>query len=308
MRRLYANTALLLCALIWGTAFVAQSVGMDYVGPFTFQSARFLIGSIVLIPLILVVRNFKKKRGIYKKPTAKQTKQLIRGSVLCGIALCAASCLQQVGLQYTTVGKAGFLTAMYIVIVPILGLFMGRRIQKKVILCVVLSVIGLYLISITESFSISKGDATMCVCAVIFAVHIMMIDRFASDVDGIVFSCVQFAVAGVLAAIPMLIFEKPDIAALSGGAIPILYAGVLSCGGAYTLQIIGQQNAEPVVATLLMSLESVFSMLGGVVILHQIPTLKVVAGCVLMLIAVVLLQVPVLEDKKTRPAIGKRRE
>jgi drug/metabolite transporter (DMT)-like permease len=229
-----------------------------------------------------------------------QKKQVLIGGIVCGAALCVASCFQQVGIEYTTVGKSGFLTSMYIVIVPILGLLVGKKVHKKLIGCIILAVIGLYFISITDSFTLSKGDTLVCICAVCFAVHIMLVDRFAPGVDGVILSCIQFFVSGILSGIPMLIFEQPEIKDILAAWLPILYAGVMSCGVAYTLQIIGQQHTEPAVATLLMSLESVFSMVGGIVIIHQIPTARETFGCVLLFIAVVIVQLPIFEGRKKK--------
>ena len=298
MKKYSGNLMLLLCAMIWGTAFVAQSVGMDYVGPFTFQSVRYLIGALVLVPVIALRSRVKRKNPEPWPAAGDRKTPLLRGGVLCGIALWAASCLQQVGIQYTTVGNAGFLTAMYIVIVPILGLFLGKRIEKKAVVCVALAVLGLYLISIKSGFSMSRGDAMMCLCALLFAVQILLVDHYAPQVDGVKLACIQFLVAGLMAAVPMVLAERPSPGAVADAALPILYTGVLSCGVAYTLQIIGQQRAEPVVATLLMSLESVFSMAGGIILLHQVPTLREACGCLLMLLVVVLLQLPVPARKK----------
>ena len=289
---------LLVTAAIWGFAFVAQSMGMDYVGPFTFQSVRSLLGAIVLIPVIFVSRGIKKKNDDYKPMDRAQKKKLIVGGIICGLALCVASCFQQLGIKYTTVGKSGFLTSMYIVIVPILGLFLGKKVHKKLIVCIILAVIGLYFISITESFTLSKGDALVCICAVCFAVHIMVVDHFAPGVDGVVLSFIQFLVSGIASGIPMLLFEHPQMQDILAAWLPILYAGAMSCGVGYTLQIIGQQHAEPAVATLIMSLESVFSMVGGIIIMHQIPTTRETIGCILLFAAVVIVQLPIFNGQK----------
>ena len=295
---MYGNIVLLLTAAIWGFAFVAQSMGMEYVGPFTFQSVRSILGAVVLIPIIFANRAVKRRNGSYKPMDSAQKKQVVVGGIICGIVLCVASCFQQVGIQYTTVGKSGFLTSMYIVIVPVLGLFLGKKVHKKLILCIILAVIGLYLISMTESFALSRGDALVCICAVCFAVHIMVVDHFAPGVDGVVLSCIQFFVSGIVSGIPMLLFEHPEIKDILDAWLPILYAGVMSCGAGYTLQIIGQQHAEPAVATLLMSLESVFSMVGGIIIMHQIPTARETVGCILLFAAVVIVQLPILNGRK----------
>lgn len=291
MKNLYGNTCLLLAAVIWGFAFVAQSIGMRYVGPFTFLCTRSFIGAAALLPVLLFLH---QKKGGKKKPEKKNNKhQLLFAGIICGIILCTASALQQIGLQYTTVGKAGFITSMYVLAVPLLGLFLGRHIPTKIWLCIILASIGLYLLSITESFTLSHGDGLCALCAICFGIHIMVIDHFAPYVDGVSLSAIQFLVSGILAGIPMLIWEQPSLSVLINAAAPILYAGVLSSACGYTLQIIGQQYAEPTTATLLMCLEAVFSMVGGIIILQQIPSHRELIGSLLMFIAAVLAQVPI---------------
>ena len=224
---------LILTATIWGAAFVAQSVGMDYVGPFTFSATRSLLGGIVLIPVILIMG---KKTSPAEKQQKSNKKILIIGGVCCGAALFAASNLQQIGIMYTSVGKAGFITACYIVLVPILGLFLKKKCSWIVWISVGLTLVGLYLLCINEQFSINKGDILMLFCALLFSVHILVIDHFAPKADGVKLSCIQFFVCSILSAICMFIFEKPSIASITQAWLPIAYAGVLSCGVAYTLQ------------------------------------------------------------------------
>ena len=240
---------LLLTAVIWGTAFVAQSVGMDYIGPFTFNAARFLIGGTVLIPLI-VYRS--KKNPLLKNQTLEEKRKNQKtawiGGVCCGIALCGASLLQQMGIQHTTVGKAGFITTLYIIIVPLIELFFGKKIAKKIWLGAVMAVIGLYLLCINENFSIGKGDFLILVCAILFAIHILIIDHFSPKADGVVLSAIQFFVSGFISVIGAILVENPNPAAMLDAIVPILYAGVMSCGVAYTLQVIGQKNISPTVA------------------------------------------------------------
>lgn len=284
---------LTLASLIWGCAFVAQSIGMEYIGPFTFQAIRSFLGGIVLIPVILVMREKKKRSGQPYKMTKKQWKRQIFAGVLCGIFLCVAANLQQIGIQYTTVGKAGFITAMYILIVPILSIFLGKKAPLRIWGCVVTAAVGLYLLCMTDSFSLSKGDFYVLLCALVFAGHILCIDYFASSVDGVILSCTQFFVSGLLSVIPMFMFEQPRLENIMIAWLPILYAGVCSSGIAYTLQIIGQQfSTNPTVASLLMSLESVFSVLAGIVLLQQIPTTREFFGIVLMSVAIVVAQLP----------------
>lgn len=288
---------LLLTAVIWGTAFVAQSVGMDYIGPFTFNAARFLIGGIVLIPL-LIYRSKKnpilKNQNIEEK--RKQQKTAWIGGICCGIALCGASLLQQMGIQHTTVGKAGFITTLYIIIVPLIELLFGKKIAKKIWVGAVMAIIGLYLLCINENFSIGKGDLLVLICAVLFAIHILVIDHFAPKADGVSISAIQFFISGTISAVGAMLFENPNLSAMLEAIVPILYAGVMSCGVAYTLQVIGQKDMNPTVASMILSLESVISVLAGWIILGQALSLKEIIGCIIVFMAVVLVQLP--EKKK----------
>ena len=286
---------LLLTAFIWGVAFVAQSVGGEAAGCFTFNGVRSLIGAAVLIPVIYFLDAQKKKElGEEKFLEQKGDKKtLLLGGICCGVMLCIASNFQQFGISFTTVGKAGFITAMYILIVPILGLFMKKRVGAKVWLGVVLATIGLYMLCMTsESFSLSKGDFLVLICAGFFSLHILIIDYFSPKVDGVRMSCIQFFVCGVISTAIAFVFENPSFSAILSGWLPILYAGVLSCGVAYTLQIVGQKNMDPTVASLILSLESVFSVLAGWVILHQTLSVRELFGCVLMFLAIILAQLP----------------
>ena len=286
---------LLLTACIWGVAFVAQSVGGEAVGCFTFNGVRSLIGAAVLIPVIYFL-DVQKKKELGEEKFLEQKgdkKTLLLGGICCGVMLCIASNFQQFGISFTTVGKAGFITAMYILIVPILGLFMKKRVGAKVWLGVVLATIGLYMLCMTsESFSLSKGDFLVLICAGFFSLHILIIDYFSPKVDGVRMSCIQFFVCGVISTTIAFVFENPSFSAILSGWLPILYAGVLSCGVAYTLQIVGQKNMDPTVASLILSLESVFSVLAGWVILHQTLSVRELFGCVLMFLAIILAQLP----------------
>ena len=292
---------LLLTAFIWGVAFVAQSVGMDYVGPLTFNASRFIIGAIFLIPCIAFLDKLKEKENqaaCKNIPAAPQNKKvLITGGICCGIAIAAASTLQQYGIAYTTVGKAGFITALYIVIVPIFGIFLKKKPRLIIWFSVLLALVGLYFLCMTDSLSFSKGDTLVLLCAFVFSLHIMIIDHFSPMVDGVRMSCIQFAVAGILCGIPALIFEHPTFSSLIAAWAPVLYAGILSCGVAYTLQIVAQKNYDPTVASLLLSLESVFSVLAGWVILHQALSPREIFGCVLVFIAIILVQLPAPKAK-----------
>ena len=289
------SLVLLLTAFIWGVAFVAQSVGGDAVGCFTFNGVRSLIGAAVLLPVIAFLDKQKKKE-LGEDPLLAQNgdkKTLILGGISCGLMLCIASNFQQFGISFTTVGKAGFITAMYILIVPILGLFMKKKVGMKVWLGVILATVGLYMLCMTsESFSLSKGDLLVLVCAGFFSLHILIIDYFSPKVDGVRLSCIQFFVCGLISTVIAFIFENPNVGAILSGWLPILYAGVMSCGVAYTLQIIGQKNMAPTVASLILSLESVFSVLAGWVLLNQKLSIRELFGCVLMFLAIILAQLP----------------
>ncbi len=284
------NVILMITALIWGTAFVAQSVGMDYVGPFTFITARYIIGGVFLLPCIYLLDKMNKKTVTESSYNDKKT--LLVAGTLCGIALFTASCFQQIGIQYTTVGKSGFITSLYIVIVPLLGILFKKKVSAKVWISVVISLIGLYLLCMNEDFSISRGDFLILICAFCFSIHILIIDKYSSLVDGVRMSCIQFFIAGLLGVITMLFFEHPKITDILNACTPILYAGIMSSGVAYTLQIIGQRYTSPVLATLIMSLESVFAALSGWIILGEILSLKEFAGCCLVFAAIILAQLP----------------
>ena len=292
MDRMKNNILLVLTALIWGCAFVAQSVGMDYVGPFTFNMARFLIGAIVLLPVIWFMDR-QRKTGAEK---GAGQKTLIVGGICCGIALAVASTLQQWGILFTTVGKAGFITAMYIVIVPLLGIFIGKKVRPLIIGCVAIAVVGFYFLCMTESLRLGLGDFLVLLCAIAFSIHILVIDHFSPKVDGVKMSAIQFLTAAIISAVPTLLWEQPVFTEILQAWQPVLYAGVMSCGVAYTLQIIAQKNADPTVASLLLSLESVFSVLAGWVLLGQGLSLKELFGCVLIFCAIILAQLP--EKKK----------
>ena len=293
---------LMLAAFIWGTAFVAQSLGMDYLGPFTFNGVRNFIGALALLPCIWFLnrmneRDKERKQQSVAADCLRKRKDLIVGGVTCGVVLFTASSLQQVGIQYTSVGKAGFITACYIVIVPVCGMFLHKKIGWKVWIAVVLALVGLYFLCITEKFTIGKGDILIFLCALVFSLHIIVIDYFSPKVDGVKMSCIQFFVCGLLSLIPMFALETPVISDIIKSWGPILYAGVLSSGVAYTLQIVGQKNVNPAIASLILSLESCFSVLAGWVILKQHLSVREACGCILMFAAIILAQLP--ERKKS---------
>lgn len=289
---------LLLTATIWGIAFVAQSVGMDHVGPFTFLAVRSYIGAIVLLPCIWLLNkiNPKKEENISVEEKKASRKTLIIGGICCGVCLMSASAFQQMGIQYTTVGRAGFITACYIILVPIISwIFLKKKCNPIIWVAVALSLIGLYLLCITDGFSIGKGDLLVLICSILFSLHILVIDHFSPLTDGVKMSCIQFLVCGILSTIPALIFESPNIHDILQAWMPILYAGALSSGVAYTLQIIGQKGMNPTVASLILSLESCISVLAGWILLNQKLTIRELSGCVLMFAAIILAQLP---DKK----------
>lgn len=292
---------LFLAAAIWGVAFVAQSVGMEYMGPCTFNAARFLIGGVVLLPLLWYQKRAGKEAAGAEKKEGKR--ELLTGGICCGLALCAASLLQQIGIQYTTVGKAGFITTLYIIIVPILGIFLRQKIGSKVWGGAIIAVAGMYLLCMSGSFSLGKGDSFVLGCALLFSIHILVVDYFSPKADSVKLSCIQFLTSGVICTVLAFLTEKPSLSALISGAVPVLYAGVLSCGVAYTLQVVGQKNVEPTVASLILSLESVVSVLAGWVILGQRLNPRELFGCALVFAAVILVQLPEKKVKNTAPLL-----
>lgn len=306
-KKLTHSLLLLLTALIWGIAFVAQSAGGDAIGPYSFNCIRSIIGGLILIPVIKIL---DKTAFSDRKPVTKKDKKLLlTGGIACGVALCIASNVQQLGLYFgASAGKAGFLTACYILLVPILGLFLKKKCGWNVWVGVVITLAGLYLLCMNGSLSFQFADILLLICALVFSIHILVIDHFSPLVDGVRMSCIQFFVCGLLSAIPMFFVDmKHSIAGITewlpGFAsfdawIPILYAGLLSCGVAYTLQIIGQEGLNPTVASLLMSLESVFSVLAGWLILGETMGTREIAGCVLIFIAIVLAQIPVGKNER----------
>lgn len=287
------NIMLLVTAIIWGLSFVAQSEAMDYMEPLTFQAARSFVGSAVLVPLILVNRRTRKRYHAVGQPERPARKKLLFAGVACGVVMFAAAMLQQYGIALgTSGGKAGFITATYILLVPLFGLFRGKKLPVRVWICVLAALCGLYLLCITGGFSFAPSDGIVLLGAVFWALHILVIDHLAPGLDGVQISCIQFFVSGVLAAIGMFLFESPSWQQILDGWVTILYVGVLSSGVGYTLQILGQQRTAPAIASLLMSFESVFAVLGGIVVMHQIPTGREWVGCALMFAAIICAQLP----------------
>ncbi len=286
------NMMLLLTAIIWGCSFVAQSEAMDYMGPLTFQAARSFVGSAVLIPVLLLSGSGKKKYHVPQQTDGGRKKLLLAGA-LCGVVMFAAAMLQQYGIALgTSGGKAGFITATYILLVPLFGLFRGKKVPLRIWVCVFVALCGLYLLCITGDFAFAPSDGIVLLGAVFWALHILVIDHMAPGLNGIALSCIQFFVSGVLASVGMFLFEAPSWQQILDGWSTIAYVGILSSGVGYTLQILGQQRTTPAIASLLMSLESVFAVLGGIVVLHQVPTAREWAGCALMFVAIVCAQIP----------------
>lgn len=300
---------LLLTTILWGTTFVAQDLAMEVIKPYTFQAVRSLIGSAVLLPVILIMDGIKKKNGTYIPPSREERKTLLTGGVVCGFFLCIASCLQQVGIAFgTSGGKAGFITAMYIIFVPLFGLFIGKKIQPHIWLCVLLACIGLYLLCVKSGeLHLELGDLLVLGCAVAFGFQILSVDHFAPRVDCLKLSALEFLISGLLSSIPMFLFEGTSQLPLVPVAIgPILFAGVLSCGVAYTLQTIGQKYTEPAIASLIMSFEAVFAAVAGTLVAifdlfgveSSIMSPREFVGCGIMLVAILLSQISLPKKKK----------
>ena len=284
--QLKGSAQLLFATLIWGSAFVAQSVGMDHLGPMSFQAVRSLLAVAALVPVIALM-----DRSPASFLPRWKAKGLWKTGILCGLALFVAQSLQQVGLIYTEPGKAGFITAMYIVLVPVLGLFLGRKCGIRVWISVLLAVVGLYLLSCVGVASVNLGDILILISAGAFAVQIVLIDVLAQELDGIRLNCIQFIVVTVLSALAAAFTETPTWQGVVDCAVPLLYTGVLSSGAAFTLQILGQQHLSPEPASLIMSLESVFAVLAGWLILHQTLSPVELLGCCLVFIGVILCQI-----------------
>lgn len=293
---------LFLAALIWGTAFVFQSMGNDYMQPFTFSAARNFLGFIVLIPVVLIKITNSRRESTKTKISFKIT---LFGGICCGLALTAASLFQQYGVKYTSVGKAGFITTLYIIITPILGIFFKRKCPWSVWIGAAASIIGMYFLCITDEFSISIGDILVFICAILFSVHILIVDNFAPKTDGVILSCIQFFVCFAISAVLALIFDAPTLKQITDGIIPVLYAGVMSSGVAYTFQILGQKNFNPTAAAMILSLESVISAISGYIsysfgFLSQDQSLTIIQilGCAIIFGAVIFIQIPI--DKLKR--------
>ena len=318
-KKLLGNILLILTAFIWGTAFVFQRVGMDTIEPVTFNAARMFLAA-AAVGLFVFIRDRVKRKNDAGSRREENTKmftapQKIRdagrqrdyrkntmlGGVCCGAFLTAASIFQQAGIVYTTAGKAGFITAMYMLLVPIFGfLFFRKKSARLVWLAVLIGVFGMYLLCMNGGLSLTKGDALVAVCAVLFAGHILCIDHFVEKGDPVKISVIQFLTCAVLSGIIAVLMETPSWEKIASAAVPILYCGIVSGGIGYTLQIVAQKFTDPTIASLLMSLESVFAVLAGAVLLHERMSLRETLGCVVMFAAIVLVQLPVKEKKDGR--------
>lgn len=310
----------MLTSFIWGSAFVAQSSGMDYVGPYTYNMARNVLAFLFLIPVIYVIG--KKKGGTDNagsgtgiddtasgeanwKSILFPDRTTLVGGIYCGLVMAVASSLQQIGITMTTAGKAGFITALYIILVPLMGVFIGKKIPRIIWFCVVLAMAGFYLLCVKEGFSISKGDILVLFCSVGFSVHIMTIDYFTSKgVDGVKMACIQFAVAAIVMTPVMFALENPSVSGLLSAWMTIAYAGILSSGVGFTLQIVAQKDTDPTTATLIMSLESVFAAVSGCLFLNEVLLPKEILGCILVFVAVILAQVPLPVKSKEKRTVA----
>ena len=286
-----SNIYLLITSIIWGTAFVAQKAGTT-LEPFTYTGSRNLVGALAILPVIWFMS--RKQRSSCKEES--ENGPLLKAGIICGIFMAIASSLQQMGMYFhTDAGKAGFITTLYIVIVPILGILVGRRSRPMVWLCALLGAAGFYMLTMagkSNGFTMEKGDFFVLLCAFVFSCHILLVDHYSRLCDCVKLSFVQFLVAGLLCLIPMFLFENPHMSEIIDCAGPILYCGIMSSGVAYTLQIMGQRHAEPAAASLILSLESVFAVISGALLLGEKMTLLELSGCVIIFVAVILAQLP----------------
>ena len=295
---LKGSIMLVIATVIWGTAFVFQEVAAEFIGSFTLNCMRSIVGAVVLIPVALIMKQLRvKKTGI---PERLVTKTSVLGGICCGIALAIAANLQQIGIVFNAEmaegdsGKAGFITAMYIIFVPIASVFGGKKLRFSMIAAVLLGVLGLYFISVKDGFTVSSGDIFLLLCAIAFTGHIMVVDHFVQKADGVTLSLIQFVTAAVISGVLMFVFDRDTLsfANILSAAVPILFCGVMSSGVAYTLQIVGQKYSEATVASLIMSLESLFCMVAACAFYAKLPTLREGIGCVIMLFAIFVVETP----------------
>ncbi len=295
LQTIKSDLLLLITAILWGFAFVAQRAGMEYIGPFLFNGIRFALGSLILLPIISML----KIKGERKKHPNESKFNFI-GGISAGLILFLAASLQQIGVKYTVAGKAGFITGLYVILVPILGIFLKHKLSRNTWSGAILATVGLYFLSVTTKFTICFGDFMVFLGAIFWAVHVHIIGNFSAKVSSVKLASIQFAICSLLSLVFAIIFEEIRISAILNAAIPILYGGIISVGIAYTLQIIAQKEAPPAHAAILMSLEGVFAVLGGWLILAEILSLRALFGCTLMLTGMIFSQLnrkSVLLDK-----------
>ncbi len=296
MNKLKGELCLFVAALIWGSAYIFQKMGMDYIGPFTFSAFRFILGAFVLLPVVFVKDSIVKKKQGASKVMPFRNKELLLGSLACGFANFVAGSLQQVGLVYTSAGKAGFITAMDIVIVPIMLLFLKKKVHFLTWIGVAMATFGLYLLCITEGFTMQLGDGLVMACAVGYSIQILCIDYYSERVDAIKLSFAQFFFAGILSAVVALLVETLTAQALMDCIVPILYVAVLEVSVAFTLQVVGQKYTPPAIATIIMSLESLFAAICGALFLHESMSGREIVGCMLMFVAFIIAQIPEMRN------------
>ena len=289
-----SNLLLILASIIWGCAFVAQNVGMNYIGPWTFSTIRFLIAGFSLLAIIPILD--KKRTHVIRPKTKEEKQKLLLGSVLCGLALSIGSIVQQIAMLTVPVAKAGFLTTLYVLFVPIITLLFGKKIPLKVWIGIAMALFGLYLLSMAGNLAIGIGEIFLILAAFLFAIHIIIIGHFSTRVDPVRLSCGQLLIGGFATVIPMIVIERPTIVSILAAYIPLLYTGIFSSCVAYTLQIFAQKEANPTIAGMLLSLESVFAALAGYLILNQVLNTRELIGCVLIFIAIVIAQLPDRRD------------
>lgn len=298
MRSFKGEVYLLLAAMIWGSAFIFQKMGMDYIGPFLFGFFRFTLGALALLPVIWLSGKINARKAKKEETTAFRDKTLLAGALLCGLANFVAGSLQQVGIVYTTAGKAGFITSMDIVIVPILLIFLKKKVAPATWVGVAIACFGLYLLCITEGFTIQLGDGLVMACAVAYSFQILLIDYYSERVDPVKLSCLQFLWAGILSGAVAIFAETIDMQAILDCAVPIIYVAILEVSVAFTLQVVGQRYTPPAIAAIIMSLEALFSAICGALFLGETMTMKEMIGCGLMLLAFVVAQIPEMKGVK----------
>ena len=289
-----SNLLLILASIIWGCAFVAQNVGMNYIGPWSFSTIRFLIAGFSLLAIIPILD--KKRTHVIRPKTKEEKMKLLLGSLLCGLALSIGSIVQQIAMLTVPVAKAGFLTTLYVLFVPMITLLFGKKIPLKVWIGIAMALFGLYLLSMAGNLAIGIGEILLILAAFLFAIHIIIIGYFSTRVDPVRLSCGQLLIGGFATVIPMIVIEKPTMGSILAAYIPLLYTGIFSSCVAYTLQIFAQKEANPTIAGMLLSLESVFAALAGYLILHQVLNTRELIGCVVIFIAIVIAQLPNRRD------------